>query len=73
MIYNRNKAEVLLRRIQSLTPEQRTWTPFPPEWEIGAEDMLKLIDTGWLGMDGFKYCFREYAAQCRRVCRKLPQ
>jgi len=65
------RAQVLIHRIEFLTPAERDqMAPFPPEWQIDHQSMILLVDAGYLGMDGFQYCFREYAHQCWRVCHR---
>jgi hypothetical protein len=64
------EVQQLIAKINSLSKEQRAVTPFPPEWEIKHNKMLVLVDTGWLGMDGFKYQFVEYARESWRRCHR---
>lgn len=65
-----HKAQKLIRRIESIAPDFRRVEAFPPEWELDARTMIALVDAGYLGMDGFKYQFREYAQQCWRTCHR---
>lgn len=58
----------LMDRILAMSPEDKRVTPFPSDWELPHWQMLKLIDRGWLGMDGFRYCFVEYARDCWERC-----
>lgn len=60
----------LIERIEGIPADTRRFMPFPEEWVIDHQLMILMIDAGFLGMDGFKYCFREMAEQCRRVCAK---
>lgn len=58
----------LRRAIAKLPEEYKRFTPFPEEWELTPAQMIELVDEGVIGMDGFRYQFREYAAQCWKVC-----
>jgi hypothetical protein len=60
--------EELLQRIRAIPSETRKVMPFPESWIVDHQVMLQLVDAGILGMDGFKYCFPEYAKDCWRRC-----
>lgn len=55
-------------QIEQLTPEQRQALPFPIDWMLSHEEMIRLVDFGLIGMDGFNYQFREFAEDCARRC-----
>lgn len=54
----------LKTRVDMLDTEFKTIAPFPDQWEISAQEMIRLVDAGVIGMDGFRYQFREYAQDC---------
>jgi len=67
--YRIGPVEQLIQRIASIPLETRKTMPFPEEWILtNHQAMLSLIDTGILGMDGFRYAFKEYAVDCYNRC-----
>lgn len=63
----------LLLKIGSLSAEQKRERPLPMEWieGIAHSELLRLLDSKILGMDGFQYCFDEYAKECWRRCHRV--
>ena len=62
--------EELLQRISSVPPVLRKTMPFPEDWITDHRVMLQLLDNHIIGMDGFKYEFREYAKDCYERCHR---
>jgi hypothetical protein len=62
--------EQLMMNINSVSPELRKTMPLPKDWFSNHYHMIYLMDAGILGMDGFRYQFREFAQECWRRCHR---
>jgi hypothetical protein len=62
--------EQLMLNINSVSPELRKTMPLPEDWFSNHYHMIYLVDIGVLGMDGFRYQFREFAQECWRRCHR---
>jgi hypothetical protein len=58
----------LMDWVASLDADYKRTNPFPADMEVEPHKMAMLIDHGVIGMDGFRYCFVEYARDCWVRC-----
>lgn len=60
--------EGLIQAIGMLAPEYKLTAAFPQHWTLRPDQMIRLVDAGVIGMDGFRYQFRECAQDCWKRC-----